>query len=256
MLFWLAPPNYRSGGGQGSKMATYKKIADGHYEVSTDKGSYEVKPNVVGVAINLSNVRRGSTFGNDFAKPEKGFELSRNISAAWEPDDDYHFELISEEDGEKRVRLPVHVQIIVDGGLSHFAHWTPVGDIEEQFYLQVCVPQETFDWLWDEVQRRPSAVVSMRCKMMSLLAGIEGSMWYEGYSNAIRLERGQHLKILSSTIHVSDPEPKSESKPEDLEVGSKIEQFERTLLIASDNTWLKRIFFVLTVIAVILFFRR
>jgi len=84
-------------------MGNYKKLGDGHYQVETDQGSYEIKPSVVGVAVSLSEMSRTASYGNDFAEPEKGFTLSRVINARWEPDE-YYFELISEE-GKKRASL-------------------------------------------------------------------------------------------------------------------------------------------------------
>lgn len=239
-------------------MTKYTKLADGHYEIATDKGSYEVKPSVVLVSMVLSNVSRTGTHGNDFTEPEKEFALRRYINADWKPEDslDYRFMLISEE-GEKRADLPVHVHIeVADPEKSSLAHWTPIADIEEQFHLTICVPQETFDWLWVEIHSRPNAVVTLRSHMMPLLAGIESSMWYEVSYNYIRMEPGKRLKINDATFYVSDPERPSKDGSNDLVGVSRVEQFEQALLNTTDNTWLKRIFFALAVIAVILFFRR
>jgi hypothetical protein len=204
----------------------------------------------------LSNVQRTSSRQTDRHEADKGFVARRYIQAAWKPED-YYFELITEE-GEKRADLPVSVHIgIGELKQSSFAHWNGVGEIEEQFNASIYVPQDIFDWLWDEIESRPSAGVGVRADVMLLLAGIEASMYYEVHYNPIRLEPEERVAILDISIGVSDLEPEpQEDTSANRQEGSFFERLGQSFETATIEVWLKWIFFALIVVALILLFKR
>jgi hypothetical protein len=233
---------------------TYKRLESGAYAVTTDSGNFEIRRSLVGVNVLLSEVRRNSSRGNDSLEPEKGFVTKRNIQASWSPEN-YYFELISEE-GEKRVSLPVSVYVGTgDPASSALSHWEEVGEMEEQLNVSIYLPEDTFDWLWNEMDRRPIARVGFRLHVMLLLAGIEASMYYEVSHNPIRLETKERAAVRDVSLWVSDPEPELAVSPPE-QTATFLKRLERSFDSSTTESWLKRILFALIAIAAILLFKR
>ena len=246
-----------SASGRDARMSEYKKVDAETYQVTSDNGTHAIKRSTMGIVLVLPNVSRNSSRGTDRTEPEAGEKTKNYIQAKWKPDH-YHFELISEADGQKRVKLPIYVTISVgDPKYCSFAHWKALGESEEQFLVGFYVSQESFDWLWNEIQQRPTAKVSIRTHLNLWLAGIESHMYYEVNYNPIRLEPEEHVKILDAMFHVTDPDSNDEEKgePED-EHATRIEKWEQNFLSAKDSVWFSRIFFALLAIVALLLFKR
>lgn len=138
--------------------------------------------------------------------------------------------------------------------------------MEEQFYVGLCISQGTFDWLWNEIQLRPKAKVSVYFHTVPILASIEASMWHEVHHNAIRLEPEGRLQILDAMFHVTDPktteedvtdyqETRTKAADVDLVGASFMDRMEYKFENATERIWLKRIFIAVAAIGVFLFFK-
>ena len=236
---------------------------DSAYYVSTDNGPYKISPHVVGINITFTDVRLLAIGGTDKLGEKSEPEYQRVINAGFTVEHG-HFEIISEE-GEKRNRSPAFTHIMVaDFENSSLAHFPETRDMEEQFYLTLCLTQEWFDWLWEEIKGRPNATVGARLHIMPWLASIEASMWYEDKFRSIRLEHDNRIKVLDANFYVGDLEPKTKLDPatgEELEDNGAppptfSEKLERELETTDAGIWAKRIFWVLVIIAGLLLFHR
>lgn len=234
----------------------YKKEGEA-YHVTSEGGPYTIRRETVGVNITLSNVRRLASRGTDLVLHEKdGIRSTRVINGDWKAEH-CHFELISEE-GERRLRAPGHFQIsVADFEHSSLSHFSAMEEMEEQFYLHYCLPEEWFDWLWEEIGKRPDAVVAVRSHIFPWLSGIEGHMWYEDMFRAIRLEHEERGKVLDATFYVGDAEqnkvdPSSDEESNGAPAPSFTDRIERQLETKDSDVWLKRIFWALVLIGFLL----
>lgn len=227
---------------------------DNAYHAVTDKDSYELTPCWIGEHIRFSKVSRVASGGFDsILYKNKGLEYSRCITADWEPKK-ATFELLDETAGEKRVDLKGKAFIkIADFKHSNLFHFEGVDDHPECMSLNLYLSEEWFNWLWQELGSRGNPALEARIHITPWLAAFEASMWYDRYYRPIRVERGGKIEVLDVDFHVGDFVP--EEKEKDAQPTTLSGRLERELESTDAGVWAKRIFWVLIVIAGILYFR-
>lgn len=236
-------------------MGTYKKVKEEEYEKTTDSGKITYKLEEVTLTATLTDLRRVATRGTEpLILPKEGeepkMEQERSISAVWKPED-YHFEVFNEE-GDHAFRKPAYINInpgeFKYSSVRHF----PDKYSDEGIYFSFYLPEDWFNWLWDEMGSRPNDPVTIRFSTFSWLMGIEAHMYYEVHYNPVRLNENSAVPIKTAKFIVGKWEKDPDPEPETPTVTEKLE---RELETTDAGVWTKRTFWVLVLIVIALYFK-
>jgi hypothetical protein len=233
-------------------MATWKQVDKETFEKKTEQHTNTYKLEDISLTAYLTDLCRISSGGTDrlpLLKEEEEEalpEFERCITASWRPDE-YHFEVFSEE-GEHTYRSPARIYIasgeFKQSSLRHF----PDKHSDESIFFSFYLPEDWFNWLWNEIGERPNDPVSVRFTTFIWLMGIEAHMYYEVHYNPVRVNDNSVVPITRAKFHIGQRERQS-SEPE---ASSTAEKLEAVLETTDAGIWAKRIFWTLVVIAAIL----